>query len=148
MILLVCLSYLRISILHCKVFEDHLRKMLQELMLAMKKNCVLILSALVTYSIKSESVICLSFSPSIAKYSVPKYLVFLNAARDANKELDPTVTPMIIDPTQFHGSLHKGKDDTDTNCWTSPSGTGFMIRGKTYLKDNMKVGFALLLSYL
>ncbi|XP_059455586.1 protein ENHANCED DISEASE RESISTANCE 2-like [Corylus avellana] len=61
------------------------------------------------------------------------------SARDANKELEPTVTPMIIDPTQFHGSLHKGKDDTGTNCWTSPSGTGFMIRGKNYLKDNMKV---------
>ncbi|GMY35702.1 protein ENHANCED DISEASE RESISTANCE 2 isoform X1 [Fagus crenata] len=56
-----------------------------------------------------------------------------------NKELDLTVTPIIIDPTQFHGSLHKGKDDTDTNCWTSPSGMGFMIRGKSYLKDNSKV---------
>ncbi|KAE8126128.1 hypothetical protein FH972_020873 [Carpinus fangiana] len=61
------------------------------------------------------------------------------SAPDANKELEPTATPMIIDPTQFHGSLHKGKDDTGTNCWTSPSGSGFMIRGKNYLKDNMKV---------
>jgi hypothetical protein len=86
------------------------------------------------------------FSPSIANYSVLKYLTILNAA--PNKELDLTVTPIIIDPTQFHGSLHKGKDDTDTNCWTSPSGMGFMIRGKSYLKDNSKVGFALLLSYL
>lgn len=102
------------------------------------------MSASVTYSIKIESVICHSFSPSIAKYSVPKYLVIFNAASDANKELEPTVTPMIIDPTQFHGLLQKGKDDTGTNCWTSPSGSGFMIRGKKYLKDNMKVGFALL----
>ncbi|XP_075643264.1 protein ENHANCED DISEASE RESISTANCE 2 isoform X3 [Castanea sativa] len=61
------------------------------------------------------------------------------SAPDANKELDPTVTPISIDPTQCHGSLHKAKDGTDTNCWASPSGTGFMIRGKTYLKDNSKV---------
>lgn len=60
-------------------------------------------------------------------------------ASDANKELDHTANAVIIDPTQFHGSLHKGKDDLDTNCWTSPSGSGFMIRGKTYLKDNIKV---------
>ncbi|KAK7840094.1 protein enhanced disease resistance 2 [Quercus suber] len=61
------------------------------------------------------------------------------SAPDANKELDPTVTPISIDPTQCHGSLHKAKDGADTNCWASPSGTGFMIRGKTYLKDNSKV---------
>lgn len=74
--------------------------------------------------------------------SVPKYLVILNTAQDANKELDPTATPITIDPAQFHGSLHKGKVDADTNCWTSPSGVRFMIRGKNYLKDNMKVDFA------
>ncbi|KAI4344241.1 hypothetical protein L6164_011489 [Bauhinia variegata] len=56
-----------------------------------------------------------------------------------NKELDPHVTPITIDPSNFHGSLPKGKDDADTNCWTSPSGGGFMIRGKNYLKDNSKV---------
>ncbi|XP_062158230.1 protein ENHANCED DISEASE RESISTANCE 2-like isoform X2 [Alnus glutinosa] len=72
-------------------------------------------------------------------WAIARLALKRTSARDANKELDPTVTPMIIDPTQFHGSLHKGKDDTDTNCWTSPSGTGFMIRGKTYLKDNTKV---------
>ncbi|XP_038700660.1 protein ENHANCED DISEASE RESISTANCE 2-like isoform X2 [Tripterygium wilfordii] len=55
------------------------------------------------------------------------------------KELDPTVAPIAIEPGQFHCSLNKGKDDNDTNCWASPSGTGFMIRGKTYLKDNSKV---------
>ncbi|KAI4335601.1 hypothetical protein L6164_014235 [Bauhinia variegata] len=58
---------------------------------------------------------------------------------DINKELDPDVTPITIDPSNFHGSLHKGKDDADTNCWTCPSGQGFMIRGKNYLKDNSKV---------
>ncbi|KAG2665169.1 hypothetical protein I3760_16G117900 [Carya illinoinensis] len=61
------------------------------------------------------------------------------SAPDVNKELEPTATPIIINSTQFHGSLHKGKDDTDTNCWTSPNGMGFMIRGKTYLEDNLKV---------
>ncbi|XP_031263899.1 protein ENHANCED DISEASE RESISTANCE 2-like [Pistacia vera] len=58
---------------------------------------------------------------------------------DANKELDCTIPPVVIDPSQFHGSLQKGEDGTDSNCWASPSGKGFMIRGKTYLKDNSKV---------
>ncbi|EXC12519.1 hypothetical protein L484_012331 [Morus notabilis] len=57
----------------------------------------------------------------------------------ANKELDPNVLPTTIDPSQLDGSLSKEKDNTDTNCWTSPSGLGFMIRGKNYLKDNSKV---------
>ncbi|KAJ4709656.1 protein ENHANCED DISEASE RESISTANCE 2-like [Melia azedarach] len=58
---------------------------------------------------------------------------------DANKELDCSVPPITIDPSQFNGSLHKAKDATDSNCWSSPSGKGFVIRGKTYLKDNCKV---------
>ncbi|KAJ6673348.1 ENHANCED DISEASE RESISTANCE-RELATED [Salix viminalis] len=58
---------------------------------------------------------------------------------DASKDLDRFVTPINIDPSQFHGSLNKGKDENDSNCWTSPSGTGFMVRGKTYLKDSFKV---------
>ncbi|KAH9654559.1 START domain-containing protein [Citrus sinensis] len=58
---------------------------------------------------------------------------------DANKEFDCSVPPITIDPSQFRGSLHKAKDETDSNCWTSPGGKGFMIRGKTYLKDNAKV---------
>ncbi|KAE9602339.1 hypothetical protein Lal_00049435 [Lupinus albus] len=61
------------------------------------------------------------------------------AAPDLSEELDPRVTPITIQPSDFHGSLHKGKDDNDTNCWASPSGKGFMIRGKNYLKDNHKV---------
>lgn len=55
--------------------------------------------------------------------------------------------PITIDPSQFHGSLHKAKDETDSNCWTSPGGKGFMIRGKTYLKDNAKVVFASFLNH-
>ncbi|GMH30666.1 hypothetical protein Nepgr_032509 [Nepenthes gracilis] len=61
------------------------------------------------------------------------------SAPDVNKELDSTVPSVPIHPSQFHGSLRQGRDDNDTNCWTSPDGMGFMIRGKTYLKDNCKV---------
>nr|XP_019707974.1 LOW QUALITY PROTEIN: protein ENHANCED DISEASE RESISTANCE 2-like [Elaeis guineensis] len=56
-----------------------------------------------------------------------------------NNELNVNFPPITIDPSQFHGSLHQGKGETDTNCWTTPSGQGFMIRGKTYLKDHSKV---------
>lgn len=86
------------------------------------------------------------FFALIVKYSVLKYEV-LDAVPDANKEFDCSVPPIIIDPSQFHGSLHKAKDETDSNCWTSPGGKGFMIRGKTYLKDNTKVVFASLLNH-
>ncbi|KAK9268362.1 hypothetical protein L1049_000111 [Liquidambar formosana] len=61
------------------------------------------------------------------------------SAPDANKEFDWNMPPININPSQFHGSMHQGKDETGTNCWTSPSGMGFKIRGKTYLKDNSKV---------
>lgn len=58
---------------------------------------------------------------------------------DLNQELDPTVPPIVLDPRHYHGSFRQGKDEKDSNCWTSPSGAAFMIRGKTYLKDNTKV---------
>lgn len=61
------------------------------------------------------------------------------SAEDANKELNLNVAPIDLDPSQFHGSMQQGKDEVDNNCWTSPSGTGFMIRGKTYLRDSTKV---------
>ncbi|KAJ8437131.1 hypothetical protein Cgig2_016874 [Carnegiea gigantea] len=57
----------------------------------------------------------------------------------ADKELDSTTSSVSIEPSQFLGSLRQGKDDDDTDCWTNPGGAGFMIRGKTYLKDNAKV---------
>ncbi|CAN0901091.1 Protein ENHANCED DISEASE RESISTANCE 2 [Linum grandiflorum] len=63
----------------------------------------------------------------------------LKRTSDANAILDPNVPPISIEPSEFNGSLHKGKDEKDSNCWTSPSGSGFKIRGKTYLKDNSKV---------
>ncbi|RWR91083.1 protein ENHANCED DISEASE RESISTANCE 2 isoform X1 [Cinnamomum micranthum f. kanehirae] len=62
-----------------------------------------------------------------------------SSALAASSELDAHSTPIQLDASQFHGSMHKGKDESDTNCWTSPSGQGFMIRGKMYLKDYAKV---------
>ncbi|KAH1210078.1 Protein ENHANCED DISEASE RESISTANCE 2 [Glycine max] len=56
-----------------------------------------------------------------------------------SKELDPDASSITIDVSGKFGSLCKGVDENDTNCWTSPSGEGFMIRGKNYLKDNSKV---------
>lgn len=56
-----------------------------------------------------------------------------------NTEMDAKFTPIPIDPSQFHGSLNRGKTETEKNCWTIPSGQEFMIRGKTYLVDHTKV---------
>ncbi|KAI3694749.1 hypothetical protein L1987_77719 [Smallanthus sonchifolius] len=42
-------------------------------------------------------------------------------AMDCNNELDPHVDPVTIDHSDFYGSLHKGKGEGDSNCWTSPS---------------------------
>ncbi|PSS13919.1 Protein ENHANCED DISEASE RESISTANCE like [Actinidia chinensis var. chinensis] len=61
------------------------------------------------------------------------------SAPDLNEELDPNIPAIILDPSHYRGSMLQGKDESDTNCWTSPSGEGFMIRGKTYLKDCSKV---------
>lgn len=62
-----------------------------------------------------------------------------SAATAEKNELDTTIPPITINPSQFHGSLHQGKGESDTNCWTVPSEPRFMIRGKTYLKDFLKV---------
>uniref|UniRef100_A0A7N0SWV4 START domain-containing protein n=1 Tax=Kalanchoe fedtschenkoi TaxID=63787 RepID=A0A7N0SWV4_KALFE len=72
-------------------------------------------------------------------WAIASFQLKKTSAPDANKELDSRIPPIVIDPTHFKGSLHHGKDDKDTNCWTAPSGEGFMIRGKNYLKDNSKV---------
>ncbi|KAK9098418.1 hypothetical protein Syun_025463 [Stephania yunnanensis] len=70
---------------------------------------------------------------------VARMSVMRHSAGTASNELDAHISPLKIDASLFHGSAHQGKDETDTNCWTSPSGQGFMIRGKTYLTDNSKV---------
>ncbi|KAJ0984824.1 hypothetical protein J5N97_003180 [Dioscorea zingiberensis] len=57
----------------------------------------------------------------------------------AENELDANTPPISINLSQFHSSLCLGKGETDSNCWSSPSGQGFMIRGKSYLKDSSKV---------
>lgn len=75
----------------------------------------------------------------IQTFSLKDFVILL-AALNLCKELDAGVSPIQIDANDFHGSLRKGNDDNDTNCWTSPSGEGFKIRGKNYLKDNSKVG--------
>lgn len=63
----------------------------------------------------------------------------MTSAPGASNVLDASVGPVNIDQSQLKGSLRKGNGDKDSNCWNSPSGMGFMIRGKTYLKDNAKV---------
>ncbi|KAL1817681.1 hypothetical protein ACET3Z_020255 [Daucus carota] len=47
--------------------------------------------------------------------------------------------PIALDPHDFQGSMRLGTNDADRDCWTSPNGSGFVIRGKTYLKDNAKI---------
>ncbi|WOL19397.1 protein ENHANCED DISEASE RESISTANCE 2 [Canna indica] len=54
-------------------------------------------------------------------------------------EFDADCPSITIDPSQFHGSMYRSHGETDTNCWSSPNGEGFMIRGKNYLKDCSKI---------
>ncbi|MED6150076.1 hypothetical protein PIB30_068746 [Stylosanthes scabra] len=63
----------------------------------------------------------------------------ISVAPEIIKELDTTVDPVPLDVSGVHGSLSKGKDEKDTDCWTCPSCEGFKIRGKSYLKDNQKL---------
>jgi hypothetical protein len=63
----------------------------------------------------------------------------LKQASDGNNELNPNISPINLDESNLVGSMQQGKEESDTNCWTAPAGTGFMIRGKSYLKDSAKV---------
>uniref|UniRef100_A0A803N878 Protein ENHANCED DISEASE RESISTANCE 2 C-terminal domain-containing protein n=2 Tax=Chenopodium quinoa TaxID=63459 RepID=A0A803N878_CHEQI len=83
---------------------------------------------------KKDFVTLENVSSDIASLSLKK-----SPANDASKVLDSAIPPVSIDSSKFNGSLRKGKDDDDTNCWTNPGGAGFMIRGDTYLKDYVKV---------
>ena len=92
-------------------------------------------------------VLCLehqtSSSSDICYFELDNLFIFslsLDTAPDLNEELDPNIPAIILDPSHYRGSMLQGKDESDTNCWTSPSGEGFMIRGNTYLKDCSKVG--------
>ncbi|KAJ7566821.1 hypothetical protein O6H91_02G120000 [Diphasiastrum complanatum] len=51
-------------------------------------------------------------------------------------ENSPTVQ---IDASAFRGSLWPAANGKDSNCWADPGGKGFMVRGKTYNKDYMKI---------
>lgn len=67
------------------------------------------------------------------------YSVLFGAAPDANREFCTSADPIALDPHDFQGSMRLGTDESDTDCWTSPDGSGFKIRGKTYLRNNGKV---------
>nr|AWA44761.1 hypothetical protein SS88P14_000002 [Saccharum spontaneum] len=54
-------------------------------------------------------------------------------------ELVTNSSPVAVDPSHFHGTLHRTKSENDQNSWSAPGGEKFMIRGKTYLTDYTKV---------
>ncbi|TYH94816.1 hypothetical protein ES332_A12G064900v1 [Gossypium tomentosum] len=87
------------------------------------------------------SILCLEkpVKPKPAPAAISSTALKQASAENASKELDLSVPPIHVDPSQFNSVLHKGKDDADTNCWTSPGGAGFMIRGQTYLKNSAKI---------
>ncbi|KAL8502583.1 hypothetical protein ACS0TY_021647 [Phlomoides rotata] len=66
-------------------------------------------------------------------------LTLKRASAPDSSVLDRDVPPINLDSDQFHGTMKRAKDESDKNCWSSPDGSGFMIRGKAYLKDSMKV---------
>lgn len=68
-----------------------------------------------------------------------KYEFFSSDTAPESNELNSNSPPINLDSSQFRGSMRRAKDEADKNCWSSPDGSGFMIRGKTYLKDSMKV---------
>lgn len=62
------------------------------------------------------------------------------AALVETSELVTNSSPVAVDPSHFHGTLHRAKSENDQNSWSAPGGEKFMIRGKTYLTDYTKVG--------
>lgn len=52
-------------------------------------------------------------------------------------ELVSECEPVEMKLDAFKGSLYEAS--SDSNCWTDPGGKGFMVRGKTYVRDNLKV---------
>ncbi|XP_051150527.1 protein ENHANCED DISEASE RESISTANCE 2-like [Andrographis paniculata] len=58
---------------------------------------------------------------------------------ESSDELDSNVPSINLEPSEFPGTMRRAVDEDDKNCWISPSGSGFMIRGKTYLKDSTKI---------
>ncbi|KAF3338920.1 protein ENHANCED DISEASE RESISTANCE 2-like isoform X2 [Carex littledalei] len=60
-------------------------------------------------------------------------------ASTVNIELSGAAPRVVIDWSRLNGSLRQAKSEQDSNCWSSPSGNGFMIRDKTYLTDHSKI---------
>ncbi|CAI0395102.1 unnamed protein product [Linum tenue] len=52
------------------------------------------------------------------------------------RELDQSVPSVTIDSSVFSGTMHKG---TNKGCWDTPADMGFLVRGRTYLQDKIKV---------
>ncbi|XP_024522558.1 protein ENHANCED DISEASE RESISTANCE 2 [Selaginella moellendorffii] len=44
-----------------------------------------------------------------------------------------------LDVNAFKGSLEPASPSKDCNCWEDPGGKGFMVRGRTYTRDNLKI---------
>lgn len=59
-------------------------------------------------------------------------------ARAAAKEFSGS-EGVEINLSHFHGSLPQAVTHKDTGCWTDPGGEEFMVRGKTYPFDDLKI---------
>lgn len=64
--------------------------------------------------------------------------LFCSARSQAN-ELISSASPVEIILSDFKGSLPLASGSKDSSCWTDPGGREFMVRGKTYSIDYLKV---------
>lgn len=60
-------------------------------------------------------------------------------ARAEEQELGSCSDKVDINLTSFKGSLPQSESMKDSSCWTDPGGEDFMVRGKTYPSDCIKV---------
>ena len=65
--------------------------------------------------------------------------MLLLSGRQENNELIRTAEPVVIDVSFCKSSLSRGNDEAGCDCWSDPGGQGFMVRGRTYIQDNIKV---------
>lgn len=63
----------------------------------------------------------------------------LTPAKSQAEELVSSSSPVENSWSQFKGSLPLAFESQDSNCWTDPGGSEFMVRGKTYARDCVKV---------
>eukprot|EP00250_Pteridium_aquilinum_P004269 c14493_g1_i1 orf=975-3260(-) len=64
---------------------------------------------------------------------------FMPPAKSQIKQLDSSSSPVEIILSQFKSSLPSAAGSKDSNCWMDPGGRDFMVRGKTYSRDYLKV---------